>query len=185
MPKKQAGRRDSEGSPDSLGKLIKTYRPIAAKGLGAGVILFLTGIAVLIYCQLHQPYPFKVMLAGIFLLVMGPVLVTINALHVGSSLEVRREGVRFRDHSGTTEVAWDDIVDVEVKRTDVTSLGIGTMFTKRSDLRLGGPLTARTEWEIVLQTREGSAMRLSPGFLQHVPDVRSLIVLLQKNAGLR
>jgi hypothetical protein len=183
MPKKNR-RRNAETSSDPLGKLIQSYRPSVATVVGLAVVIFLAGVGVLIYCQFHHPYPFRVMLVGIFLLLMAPVLVLINALHFGSRLEVRRHGVRLHERAGTSELTWEEIGDVEVKRTDVTSLGVATVWTRSSDLRKR-LLPARTEWEIILHTRDGRTLRLSPGFLQYVPDVRSLIVLLRKSAGLR
>jgi hypothetical protein len=99
------------------------------------------------------------------------------------SLEVRRHGLRLVEGQEVTELAWDELANVEVNRTEVTSLGVATVRRRRSDLKKPSLLSARTEWEVVLHTRDGRAIRLTRTFLQYVPDVRSMVILLRKYAG--
>jgi hypothetical protein len=165
---------------DPLGKLIKSYRPNAAVGVMVAILMALAGTGVLLYCQFHRPYPFKIMLAGAVLLVACPVMVVVSLFNCRRSLEVRRHGIRLLDGLNVTELAWDEIAEVEVNRTDVTSLGVATIWSRHSDLRKPGLLTARTEWEVLLHTRDGRTIRLSRTFLQYVPDVGSMVTLLRK-----
>jgi hypothetical protein len=185
MPKKQRRPVTTGSSADPLGKLLKEYRPNAAGLRGVAILAFLGGVGVLVYCQFQTPYPFKLMLLGIFLLAMAPVLLIISGFHFGDSLQVRRYGMRLLERDIKTDVPWEEIADVEVNRTDVTNLGVATVWSKRSDLKRPGLLTARTEWEILIHRHDGRVVRLSRAFLQYVPDVRSLVILLRKNVGLK
>jgi hypothetical protein len=147
------------------------------------ILMCVAGGGVLLYCQFHRPYPFKIMLAGVALLVAGPVMVAVSLFNSRRSLEVRRHGLRLVEGQQVTELAWDELADVEVKRTEVTSLGVATVWSQRSDLQKPGLFSARTEWEVVLHARDGRAIRLTRTFLQYVPDVRSMVILLRKYAG--
>jgi hypothetical protein len=111
------------------------------------------------------------------------VMVAVSIFNSRRSLEVRRHGIRLVEGRHVTELAWDEVAQVEVNRTDVTSLGVASIWTRRSDLRKPGLLTARTEWEVLLHTHDGRTIRLSRTFLQYVPDVRSMVTLLRKYAG--
>jgi len=172
------------GHRDPLGKVIKVYRPNTAAGVMIAILMCLAGGGVLLYCQFHRPYPYKIMLAGVVLLVAGPVMVAVSLLNSRRSLEIRRHGVRLVEGQDATDLAWDKLAQVEVNRTDVTSLGIATVRTRRSDLQRPGLLTARTEWEVILHTHDGRTIRLGRTFLQYVPDVRSMVIQLRKFAGL-
>ena len=178
-------RPQSGAGGDALGKLIKVYRPSASAMLGVALAALLGGIGVLVYCQFQRPYPFKLMLLGIFFLAMTPVVLVINAFNFARCFQVRQHGVRFVDRNINTELYWDEIADVEVKRTEVAGLGVVTVWTKRSDLGASGLLTSRSEWEVLIHAHDGRTLRLSPNFLQHVPEVRSLVILVRKKAGLR
>jgi hypothetical protein len=171
------------GQRDPLGKVIKIYRPNTAAGVLVAILICLAGGGVLLYCQFHRPYPYKVMLAGVVLLAAGPVMAVVSLFNSRRSLEVRRHGVRLVDGQKATELAWDELAEVEVNRTDVTGLGIATIRTQRSDLKKPGLLTARTEWEVILHTHDGRRIRLGRTFLQYVPDVQSMVILLRKFAG--
>jgi hypothetical protein len=168
---------------DSLGKVIKLYRPNTAASVMVAILMCVAGGGVLLYCQFHHPYPFKIMLAGVALLVAGPVMAAVSLFNSRRSLEVRRHGLRLVEGQQVTELAWDELADVEVNRTEVTSLGVATIWTRRSDLQKPGLLTARTEWEVLLHTRDGRTIRLSRTFLQYMPDVGSMVILLRKFAG--
>jgi hypothetical protein len=52
------------GHGDRLGKVIKIYRPNTAAGVMAAILMFLAGGGVLLYCQFHRPYPFKIIAGG-------------------------------------------------------------------------------------------------------------------------
>jgi|SRR5579884_1767542 len=58
---------------DRLGKVIKVYRRSMAAGVTIAVLVCLACVGVLLYCLFHRPYPFKIMLAGVALVVAGPV----------------------------------------------------------------------------------------------------------------
>lgn len=167
------------GHRDPLGKVIKVYRPNTVAGLTIAILMCVAGGGVLLYCQFHQPYPYKVMLAGVFLLVAGPVMAAVSFFNSRRSLEIRRHGLRLVGWQNTTDVAWDELAEVRVNRTDVTGLGVATIHTRGSDLKKPGVLTARTEWEVTLHTRDGRTIRLGRTFLQYVPDVRSMVVVTE------
>lgn len=168
---------------DPLGKLIKVYRPNTAVGVAVAILMGLAGGSVLLYCQFHHPYPYRIMLAGVVLILASPVMLIVSMFNSRRSLEIRRHGVRLVEGGQVTELAWDEIVQVDVERTDVTSLGVATISTRRSDLKRTSLLPARTEWEVRIQTRDGRMIRLSRMFLQYVPDVKSMVILLRKYAG--
>src|SRR6516164_6389934 len=172
------------GHRDPLGKVIKVYRPNTAAGVMTAILMCVAGGGVLLYCQFHRPYPYKVMLAGVVLLVAGPVMAAVSLFNSRRSLEIRRHGVRLVEGQNASDLAWDELAEVEVNRTDVTGLGVATVRTRRSDLQQPGLLTARTEWEVLLHTHDGRTIRLGRTFLQYVPDVRSMVILLRKFAGL-
>jgi hypothetical protein len=171
------------GHSDPLGKVIKIYRPNTAAGVMVAILMCVAGAGVLLYCQFHRPYPFKIMLAGVALLVAAPVMAAVSLFNSRRSLEVRRHGLRLVEGQQVTELAWDELADVEVNRTEVTSLGVATVWSRRSDLQKPGLFRARTEWEVVLHARDGRTIRLTRTFLQYVPDVRSMVILLRKYAG--
>jgi hypothetical protein len=172
------------GHRDPLGKVIKVYRPNTAAGVMTAILICAAGGGVLLYCQFHRPYPYKIMLAGAVLLVAGPVMAAVSLFNSRRSLEIRRHGVRLVEGQNASDLAWDELAEVEVNRTDVTGLGVATVRTRRSDLQQPGLLTARTEWEVLLHTHDGRTIRLGRTFLQYVPDVRSMVILLRKFAGL-
>jgi hypothetical protein len=172
------------GHRDPLGKVIKVYRPNTAAGVMIAILMCLAGGGVLLYCQFHRPYPYKIMLAGVAFLVAGPVMAGVSLFNSRRSLEIRRHGVRLVEGQNATELSWDELADVQVNRMDVTSLGVATIRRRRSDLQTPGLLTARTEWEVILHTHEGRTIRLSRTFLQYVPDVRSMVIQLRKLADL-
>jgi hypothetical protein len=169
---------------DPLGKVIKVYRPNTAAGVMTAILMCVAGGGVLLYCQFHRPYPYKIMLAGVVLLVAGPVMAGVSLFNSRQSLEIRRHGVRLVEGLNVTDVAWDELADVQVNRTDVTGLGVATVRRRRSDLQTPGLLTARTEWEVILHTHDGRTIRLGRTFLQYVRDVRSMVIQLRKFAGL-
>jgi hypothetical protein len=183
MAKKQR-RGVKSRSTDPVGKLLREYRPNQAAAFGLAILVILVGVGLITYGFFHRPFPVKLTLIGGFLVLCGPALLAISAFNFGRSLQLRQHGVRLIDRGFTTEFAWDEIADVEVKRADVTSLGIATLVTRRSDLRGSGLLTARTEWEIIIHGHDGRMIHLSRSFLQYLPDVRSLVIRLRSMAGL-
>ena len=179
------GKGVSMGHRDPLGKVIKVYRPNTAVGVMMAIFLCVAGGGVLLYCQFHRPYPYKIMLAGVVLLVAGPVMAGVSLFNSRRSLEIRRHGLRLVEGQNATDLAWDEVAEVEVNRTDVTGVGVATVWTRRSDLQRPGLLTSRTEWEVILHTHDGRTIRLGRTFLQYVPDVRSMVIQLRKFAGLQ
>ncbi len=184
MAKNRRRRKRSETRDEPLGKLIKEYRPSPATIIGLSLGALLAGIGVAVYGLLRQshPWPF-VLLGGVFVL-MAPVLLVINFFNFGRALQVRQWGVRVIHKGSADEMAWDEIADIDVRRTDVANLGIATVWSRRSDVKSPGLLAARTEWEIWIRGQDGRTIHLSRAFLEHLPDVRGLVILLRKNAGL-
>ena len=80
---------------DPLGKVIKIYRPNTAAGIMVAILMCVAGAGVLLYYQFHRPYPFKIMVAGVALLVAGPVMAAVSLFNSRRSLEVRRHGLRL------------------------------------------------------------------------------------------
>jgi hypothetical protein len=112
------------------------------------------------------------------------VLLGINVLNVGRCLELRKLGVRFVESGLLTEFFWDEIVDIEVNRTDDTYLGLATVRKRSANTSTpSGPLTS-TEWDVTIHAQDGRAIRLRRIFLRTVPDPKKLISQLRLRAGL-
>jgi hypothetical protein len=91
------------GHRDPLGKVLKVYRPNTAASVMIAILMCVAGGGALLYCQFHQPYPYKIMLAGVVLLVLGPVMAAVSLFNSRRSLEIRRHGVRLVDGQNATE----------------------------------------------------------------------------------
>src|SRR5437588_5650681 len=110
------------------------------------------------------------MVLGLFLLLLSPVLVAVNAFNFRRSLQVREHGLRFVEAGAEREFTWDEIADVAVKCTRVKQMGV---------------VTLRTEWDITIHGHDGRSIHLSPLFLQHVPNVDKLVTTLRLHTRLQ
>ena len=103
----------------------------------------------------REPYSLAWLLAGAFVLLMVVALLGTNVFNVGRRLELREHGVRFVEAGVETALAWDEIADVEVNRTDDTYLGVASVRRRSSNAsRPSGPLT-KTEWDVTIHAHDG------------------------------
>ena len=83
---------------------------------------------------------------------------------------MRRWGIRYADAGVETEMLWNEIVDVEVSRTDDTDMGLVSVETRSSDgVSPSGPLT-KTEWVVTIHAADGRSIQLGRMFMRMVPD---------------
>jgi hypothetical protein len=108
-----------------------------------------------------------------------------NVFNVGRRLELRRRGIRFVEAGVETELFWDEIVDIEVNRTDDTDMGLVSVETRSSNaVAPSGPLT-KTEWQVTIHAADGRSIQLNRMFMRMVPDPKELISNLRMRSGVR
>jgi len=169
---------------DPLGKLIKQYRVSLAGVLIVSGVLGAAGGGCLVYALSRNPYSATFLAIGAALLLLGVVVLVMNIFNVGRRLEVRKRGIRFTEAGIETALLWDEIVDVEVNRTDTTSLGVASVRKRSSDTASPSGLLTNTEWDVTIHGRDGQMIHLSPIFLRTVPDAKKLIAQIRMRAGL-
>ena len=169
---------------DPLGKLQKEYRVRLAGVLIVSGVLGAIGAGCLIYALTRNPYSVTFLIIGGIALLLGVVVLVMNIFNVGRSLEVRKRGIRFTEAGIETALLWGEIVDVEVNRTDTTSLGVASVRKRSSDATSPSGLLTNTEWDVTIHGRDGQMIHLSPIFLRTVPDAKKLIAQIRMRAGL-
>jgi hypothetical protein len=177
------GEADSGGQPDPLGELVKKYHVTLASVLVVSGAVAVVGLGVLAYALIRDPWSPGFALVGIVVLLCAGVLLVMNVFNVGRRLELRKRGLRFVEAGVETELFWDEIVDVEVNRTDDTNLGLATVQKRSSDAVRPSGLLTKTEWQVTIHTRDGRSVRLSRMFLRMVPDPKELISNLRMRSG--
>jgi hypothetical protein len=181
---RDADRDHHDSFDDALGKMIQVYSVnLAGVLIGSGT-LALIGFGLLGYALTRQPLSIMFLLAGVFVLILAAMLLGLNAFNLGRRLELRKRGVRFVESGIVTELFWDEIVDIEVKRSDATNMGLVTVHKRSSDaVSPSGPLS-KTEWHVTLHSNDGRSIRLSPIFMRIIPDPKKLISQLRLRSGL-
>jgi hypothetical protein len=177
--------RPVDSSRDSLGKLIQQYHVSLAGVLVVSGILLALGLGIVAYAVTRQPFSLIFLIVGTVVALLSVVLLGMNAFNIGRRLELRKRGVRFVESGRSVEILWEDIVDVEVSRTDETHLGVVSVRRQSGDAsRPSGPLT-KSEWDVTILSQDGQSIRLRPMFFRMVPDPKKLISQLRLRAGLR
>jgi hypothetical protein len=169
---------------DPLGKLVKQYRVSLGGVLIVSGMLGAVGVGCLGYALTRNPYSVTFLAIGAALLLLGVVVLVMNIFNVGRSLDVRKRGIRFTEAGVETALLWDEIVDVEVNRTDDTYLGVASVRRRSSDTSSPSGLLTKTEWDVTIRGRDGQTIQLSPIFLRTVPDPKKLIAQIRMRAGL-
>jgi hypothetical protein len=163
-------RPDGEGSRDPLGKPLARYSTTlkAVMIIVVAVVLGLSGGAVLgasralaRYLAESEEDTAYVVVAWGFILV-GVAVIAYGVFGLGRSFEIRRKGVRHRDHGTVTELLWDEIYRIDVHKTDVYYRGAKT----------------GERWEVHVHGGRDT-IYLSSTFLKMVPSVRELVSLLK------
>jgi hypothetical protein len=167
---------------DPLGKLVNQYRVSLGGVLIVSGVLGAVGVGCLGYALTRNPYSVTFLAIGAALLLLG--VLVMNIFNVGRSLEVRKCGIRFTEAGVETALLWDEIVDVEVNRTDDTYLGVASVRRRSSDTSSPSGLLTKTEWDVTIRGRDGQTIQLSPIFLRTVPDPKKLIAQIRMRAGL-
>jgi hypothetical protein len=169
--KKKKPRPDADDSSrDPLGKPLARYSTTfkAVMLIIVAVVLGLSGGGVLggskalaEYLAESQEDTAYVFVGWGFILVGMPVI-AYGVFGLGRSFEVRRKGVRFRDHGTVTELLWDEISQIDVHKNDIYYRGAKT----------------GERWEVFIHGGRDT-IHLSPIFLKMVPSVRELANLLK------
>jgi hypothetical protein len=178
--------RDDRGDPadDPLGKLWQEHRVSLAGLLLVSGVMACIGLGLVGYALSRQPISLIFLGAGAAVLLFAVVVVGVNLFNVGRHLEIRKHGVRYTQSGIVTEILWEDIVDVDVSRTDDTYLGVASVRKRsKNAAAVSGPLT-KTEWDVTIRGRDGRSIHLPVMFLRTVPDPRKLISQLRLRAGL-
>ncbi len=172
-----AGRRTMESAPDSgcdrLGKSLATYsshRSGILTLIGA-VIAALTGAFVLgdagrlahKLAESDEDTLFRV--AGWALMIVGSLAAGAGVLQLGRRFEVRRKGVRFARRSVVQELRWDEIDDIQVRKTITWVKGQRII-----------------SWEIEL-IGDSDTIYLNEFFLRQISSVTELVSLLKNVSG--
>jgi hypothetical protein len=172
------------GGDDPLGKLWQRYEVNFASAVAACAVMACFGVGSVIYALSSKPYSLIWLLIGLALLLFSVALLGANAFNAGRQFEVRKHGVRFKQAGVVTEILWEDIVDIDVDRLNQTTLGPATIRTRSKDaVSPSGPLT-NTEWEVTIQGRDGTSIRLPRLFMRTVRDPKKLISQLRLRAGI-
>jgi hypothetical protein len=172
-----------ESADDRLGKMILVHCVNLAGALIGSGTLALIGLGVLGYALVRQSFSLMFLLAGVFVLILAAMLLGINVFNVGRRLELRKRGVRFVESGIVTEFFWAEIVDIEVKRSDNTNMGLVRVHKRSSDaVSPSGPFT-KTEWHVTLHADDGRTIRLTPTFMRIIPDPKKLISQLRLRSG--
>src|SRR4051812_15772430 len=106
-----------DGTNDRLGKLVTTYGGQDAWVLPVvgGAVALVIGIGALIYGYSRPPSD-AAQVVGWLLAVVGVGLPIVGFLQGRKFLEVRKRGVRFTVGKRVTEIRWDDVDSIDVKR---------------------------------------------------------------------
>lgn len=170
---------------DPLGELITRYEVTLASVLIVSGTVGALGLGVLAFALVRQPRSPILLAIGAAVLVCAGVLLVMNVVNVGRRLELRKRGLRLVEAGVATEVFWDEIVEIEVNRTDSTSAGPVSIETRSSDaVTPSGPLT-NTRWRVTIHACDGRSIGLGPGLLRMVPDPKELISRLRLRSGVR
>jgi hypothetical protein len=173
-----------DSATDPLGKLLQQFRVSLAGTLLASGLTALVGVGILLFGLSRDTTSWILLLVGAALLLFAVVLLVINVLNAGRRLELRKRGIRFVEFGVVSELFWDEITDVEVKRTDNTYMGIVSVHRRSADaVRPSRPLT-NTEWDVIIHSHDGRTIRLRPLFLRIVRDPKKLIQQIRLRAGL-
>jgi hypothetical protein len=177
--------RKKNEAKDPLGKLVARYPPsIAGVLLVAGVVA-LVGLGLIGLALLRESTSLVLLAVGGFILLVALLFAGANLLNVGRRLELRKRGVRFIESGEETEIAWEDVADIAVHRTDDTYLGVVSVTkTSSNHLASSGPLT-QTAWDVTIHAHDGSKIHLRPAFLKVVPDIKKLITEMRLASGLK
>lgn len=172
-----------EADGDPLGKLLEKHEVTLAGVLVASGVVGLAGGTLLVYGATGRQYALAALVVGSFIVLMALVLFGMNIFNIGRRLELRKRGVRWTQAGSTTELHWDEIADVGIKRIDDTYVGIANVRTRSSDaVRPSGPLT-KTEFDVTIHGQNGRRIHLSRMFLRSVSDPKRLISNLRLRAG--
>ena len=185
MPRKRRQTARDRDDGDPLGTLIQQYRVSLAGVLVLGGALALIGLGLLAFGLTRKAHSLMFLLGGAVAMVMAFALVAINTFNVGRRLELRKHGIRFIESGRETELAWDEIADIEVRRLDRTYLGPVSLWKRSSDASSPSGLLTNTEFTVIIHSHDGRGIRLSSMFLRGVSDPRKLISQLRLRAGLR
>jgi hypothetical protein len=184
-PRPEEGDNDTDrAGADPLGELMNQYHVSLAGVLIVSGAVALVGLVLIGLSLLWQSWSLIFLVIGTCVLLLAVALLGMNVFNVGRRLEVRTKGIRFSEAGVVTEMFWEDIVEIEVNRTDDTNLGVATVRRRGSHYATpSGPLT-NTEWDVTVSADDGRTIRLRPAFLRIVPDVSKLISNLRMRAGL-
>jgi len=176
---------DSGGRLDPLGEVIKKHEVTWAAVLVLSGSVALLGLGSVAYGLIGKIWSQGFLLVGGAVILCAVALAVMNVFNVGRRLELRRRGIRFVDAGVETELSWDEIVDVEVNRTDDTDMGLVSVEKRSSDaVSPSGPLT-KTEWQVTIHASDGRSIPLSRTFMRMVPDPKELISNLRMRSGVR
>jgi hypothetical protein len=189
MAKKRPNRSDDADEEirepkDPLGKLIQKHEVSLLGVLLLAGVVFLIGLGILAFALLRDPISLIALLIGTGVLLFSVVILGLNVFNVGRRLELRKRGVRFVQFGVATELFWDEIVDVEIDRTDSTYVGVATVRRRSADASSPSGLLTNSEFEVTIRGRNGATIRLPKNFLRTVGDPKKLISQLRLRAGL-
>jgi hypothetical protein len=170
---------------DPLGKLQNRYEIRLGQILGFCGGIAVLGLMAAIYGLLQAPRSLLFLAMGGVVLLAAVALLAVNLPNLGRRLDIRRRGIRYTEAGKSVAMFWDEITLVDVDRSDDTYLGLVSVHETSSDtIRPAGPLT-KTEFNVLICTSDGRAIRLRKRFLQMVPKRQDLIREIQVRAGLK
>ncbi len=192
MPRRRSGsptgEQQSADGRDPLGKLLKVYRP------HLGGCIFVTGMGLLVGLM---GVVFAVLLSGNAIVITAAsavaVLILLGALgysivNYRQRLELHKGGVRYRKGDRTVEMAWDEVYDIQVGRSNFVGYGPARAMTRSEDPESEDDwLTERRSlsfWEVTLVDSVGQSIYLNQMFMGCIADPRKLIRNLRKATGI-
>ncbi len=185
-PNKTSAGRQTAGDSDSLGKLLKIYRPnlwgcIFVTGLG--LLVGLMGFAFAVFLS-GNPIVIGIAVLAAIAVLIGTLLYSI--INYRQCLELRKGGVRFRKGNQIVEMDWNLIIDIQVGRSNLVGYGPIKGLTRSEDPESeeNGSYT-HSFWEVTLVDEMGQSIYLNQMFLGCVNEPRKLIGNLRKGSGLQ
>ena len=171
-------------SRDRLGKLIEQHRVTLLGVLFVNGVLGMVGLGLCGYGFVRDPRSLSLLVIGGFFILMALILLGINVVNIGRSLEIRKKGIRYSERGAVTELLWSEIVDVSVDRLDDTNMGIASVKRRSNDASSPSGLLTKTEWEVIITADDGRQVRLTPIFMRVVSDPKGLISKLKLRSGM-
>jgi hypothetical protein len=164
--------------------VIHVYRVNLVGTLFGCGIAAATGSGFVAYAMTREPHSKVFLGVGGVILVIAAAIFFLNVVNLGRRLELRKFGLRYLVYGSKTELLWHDIVDIDVRRKDMSSYGPVHVFKESTDEVSSSGLLTNTDFTVTIHGRDGESIKVGPTFLKIVPDPKRLIQKIRTRADL-